>query len=42
MVTVSADFGLNINLKKCMVMKISWRTEDGRDKMYNNHELKKV
>jgi hypothetical protein len=43
-VTVCRDYGLNFNLDKCAVMKVSQKTREGRSLdniKCNNYEIKK-
>jgi hypothetical protein len=39
-VSVCKDFGLNVNLDKCMVMKMSQKTGDMEEIKCNNCEIK--
>jgi DUF1009 family protein len=41
-VTVCKDFGLNVSLDKCVVMKISQNTGCMEKIKCNNHEMKEV
>lgn len=41
-VTVCEQYGLNVNLRNCVVIKISYKTGDvGNIKCNNNHDVKK-
>jgi hypothetical protein len=41
-ITVCEDFRLNIYLDKCVVMKISWKTETMGKTKDNDHEMKEM
>jgi hypothetical protein len=40
-IAVCTDLGLSVNLDKCVVMKISWKTVDMEKLECNNHEIMK-
>jgi hypothetical protein len=40
-VKLCEDFGLNVNLDKCVVMETSWKTGSMKTIKCNNHEIKR-
>jgi hypothetical protein len=40
-VAVCEEFGLSVNLDKCVVMKISWKTGSMENTKCNSHGIKK-